>query len=254
MQIGPNRQDLWPPIRGIDFDNVIDRQPQGMPQGLFLTADHLKAFGENPIVGTHIFNDERNCVARLGTQMSPPGSARTYVDRTGTPLLQGAPPYPSFAVCFVPRADISTEAFHQLLADHVARLWATNPGVMRLRLQPLERYDVNAWNSPGVDHHWPAEREYWGYIELSIRDPQVASALLSSPFDSTTFARHVEKVHSYPISAIYTIVRCGRPTEVVLRGYPAVRTIEQAGADNQRDPGLLRLLYGDAVLGIERLQ
>jgi hypothetical protein len=254
LQIGPNRQDLWPAIPGVSFENRMDRQPQGMPQGLFLTAEHLKAFGDNPVVGTHIFNDERNFVARLGTQMSPPGRARTFVDRVGRPQLQGEPPYPSFAVCFVPRDGVGIEAFHSFLADQVARPWAANAGVTRLRLQPLERYDINAWNSPGIDHRWPAEREYWGYIELSIREPQVAAALLGSSFDGTAFARHVEAVHSYPIDAVYTIVQGGRPTEVGLRGYPAVRTIEQAGADNQRNPELLRVLYGDAVLGIERLR
>ena len=41
----------------------------------------------------------------------------------------------------------------------------------------------------------------------------------------------------------------GKPTIVGLRGFPSVQTIEQAGAENQKSPKLLELLYGDVVCG-----
>lgn len=254
LQISPSRSDLWGRIDGIELDNRMDRQPDGMPQGLFLSAEHLKAFAQHPVVGTHIFNDERNFVRRLGTQMSPPGSANTLIDRVNIAQLQGAPPFPSFAVCFVAREGIEIEAFHRYVREQVALPWSGHEGVMRLRLQPLERYDENAWNSPGVDHTWPGGREYWAYVELAVRDLAVPAALAGSVLRRAEFRRHVATVHSYPIQAIYTIVQGGRPTDVGLRGYPAVQAIRAAGAANQRDPELLRFLYGDATLGIERLR
>ncbi|XRQ11888.1 hypothetical protein ACN3XK_13665, partial [Actinomadura welshii] len=47
-------------------------------------------------------------------------------------------------------------------------------------------------------------------------------------------AGQVRAVHTYPVREIYTIISAGRPTEVGLRGYPAVQTIIAAGADDQR--------------------
>jgi hypothetical protein len=39
-----------------------------------------------------------------------------------------------------------------------------------------------------------------------------------------------------------------------LRGYPAVETIRAAGAANQRRSDLLRVIYGEAVDGRDRLR
>jgi hypothetical protein len=46
----------------------------------------------------------------------------------------------------------------------------------------------------------------------------------------------------------------GRPTEVGLRGYPAVQTIIAAGANDQRSEALLNLLFGDVVRGLDQLR
>ena len=53
--------------------------------------------------------------------------------------------------------------------------------------------------------------------------------------------------HIPPIVARYTMVYDGKPTVVGLRGYQAVQTIEQAGAENQKSPELLAAIYGDVV-------
>lgn len=45
-------------------------------------------------------------------------------------------------------------------------------------------------------------------------------------------AELVRTVHTYPVGEVYTVISAGRPTEVGLRGYPAVQTITAAGADN----------------------
>ncbi len=59
-------------------------------------------------------------------------------------------------------------------------------------------------------------------------------------------------IHSFPVLARYTLVVDGRPTDVGLRGYPAVEVIEQAGARNQHDIGPLEAMYGDIVRGADR--
>jgi hypothetical protein len=46
------------------------------------------------------------------------------------------------------------------------------------------------------------------------------------------------------------LVYNGKPTDVGLRGFSAVQTIEQAGADNQKATDLLEALYGEVVHGL----
>lgn len=76
--------------------------------------------------------------------------------------------------------------------------------------------------------------------------------LTSSAADQ--LAQQIRAVHTYPIREIYTIISTGRPTEVGLRGYPAVQTITAAGADNQHSKTTLNLLFGDAVRGLDQLR
>jgi hypothetical protein len=124
---------------------------------------------------------------------------------------------------------------------------------MRLRVEPLPPYDSSAMSSPGVPLQWPNDETYLGWIELAVRNESVAGDLLAG-VHAGEFANQVGAVHAYPIREIYTIISAGRPTEVGLRGYPAVQTIIAIGADYQRSEGILNLLYGDAVRGLDQLR
>ncbi|GLS37188.1 hypothetical protein GCM10010869_27810 [Mesorhizobium tianshanense] len=65
-------------------------------------------------------------------------------------------------------------------------------------------------------------------------------------------ATQVGAAHIHSVREVYTIISAGRPSEVGLRGYPAVQTIISAGAGNQRSEAVLNLLFGDAVRGLPR--
>ncbi|MEU4685597.1 hypothetical protein [Streptomyces xinghaiensis] len=250
LRLAANRPDLWPAVPGVSFDAPDGAQPRGMPHGLFLSEADLAAFGGHPLASETIPHDTRTFISRIGAQLSPPGGGRTLVDRVNDPAPQGAPPVPTFVLCFVPRAGAApAEAFHRHLTERLARPWSGHPGVLRLRVEPLPPYDRSAMSSPGVPHEWPADETYLGWIELAVRDEGVAGDLLRGAV-AGELAEHVTAVHTYPVREIYTIIAAGRPTEVGLRGYPAVRTITAAGADDQRGEAILRLLYGDAVRGL----
>lgn len=254
LRLAANRPDLWPAVQGISFDTPDAAQPQGMPHGLFLSEADLVAFGGNPIARETIPNDAHNFIGRIGAQLSPPGSGRTLVDRINDPAMQGSPPVPTFALCFVPRAKgASAETFHRYLTEHVARPWSEGPGVMRLRVEPLPAYDQSVMGSPGVTHQWPNDETYLGWIELAVRSEDVLSDLLAG-VAADELAEQVRAVHSYPVREVYTIISAGRPTEVGLRGYPAVQTIIAAGAGNQRSEGVLNLLFGDVMRGLDQLR
>ncbi len=124
---------------------------------------------------------------------------------------------------------------------------------MRLRVEPLPPYEQSAMASPGVAHQWPNDETYLGWIELAVRNEGVVGDLLAGAA-ADELAEQVRAIHTYPVREVYTIISAGRPTEVGLRGYPAVQTIIAAGAGDQRSEAVLNLLFGDAVRGLDQLR
>ncbi|GAA4936887.1 hypothetical protein GCM10023224_17290 [Streptomonospora halophila] len=122
-----------------------------------------------------------------------------------------------------------------------------------MRVEPLPPYEQSAMRSPGVAHRWPSDETYLGWIELAVRNENVLGELLAGS-GADGLARQIRAVHTYPIREVYTIISAGRPTEVGLRGYPAVQTIAAAGAGNQHSREVLDLLFGDAAHGLDRLR
>lgn len=254
LRLAANRPDLWPTVQGISFDAADASQPQGMPHGLFLSEDDLAAFGRNPIAGETIPNDAQNFMGRIGSQLSPPGSGRTLVDRINDPAMQGTPPVPTFVLCFVPREGAtSVETFHRYLTEQLAPAWSRHPEVMRLRVESLPPYEQSAMSSPGVPHQWPNDDTYLGWVELAVRNEGVFGDLLDATA-SEELSQQIRAIHTYPVREVYTLISAGRPTEVGLRGYPAVRTILAAGVNDQRGEAILSLLFGDAVRGLDQLR
>lgn len=254
LRLGANRSDLWPAVPGISFEAPGVAQPQGMPHGLFLSMDDLVAFGNDPLPKEAIPGDAYNFIGRIGALLSPPGSGRTLVDRINDSAMQGPPPVPTFVLCFVPRAGAaSPEEFHRYLTEHVARPWSNHPDVVRLRVEPLPPYGQSVMSSPDVAHQWPSDETYLGWIELAVRHEAVLAELMAGA-SADDLAHQVRAMHTYPLREVYTIISAGRPTEVGLRGYPAVQTIIAAGADNQRSETVLNLLFGDAVRGLDQLR
>lgn len=254
LRLAANRPDLWPTVQGISFDAPDAAQPQGMGHALFLSEADLIMFGSNPLPKKVIPDDAHNFIGRIGALLSAPNSGRTFVDRINDPAMQGHPATPTFALCFVPSAGAgSAEAFHHYLTEQVAPSWSGHPDVMRLRIELLPPYEQSAMSSPGVPRQWPCKATYLGWIELAVRNEgAVADLLAGAPDDELT--AHVSAIHTYPIREVYTIISTGRPTDVGLRGYPAVQVINAAGAENQRSEAVLNLLFSDAVRGPDQLR
>jgi hypothetical protein len=246
LRLEANRADLWAPVPGVSLETAPQVQPEGMQHLSFLSEAHHAAFGGSPVTTHHLFNDERHFVRRLVAQASPSGAARTLLDRVNDVDLQGAPRFPSFAVCFVPAPTLVwVEGFHRNLVETGQR-WSEHRDVMRVRVQPMQKHDPAIGNSPSVLHDWPTADGYLGWIEVAVRDESVLAELHRVPWAGA--------IHTYPISEVYTIVARGRPTEVGLRGFPALQTILAAGAEDQRTSRALAVVYGDAVRGIDRLR
>lgn len=247
LRLAANRAALWPTVQGISFDVSSAAQPQGLPHALFLSEADLVSFGNAPIAREVIPNDTRNFIGRIGAQLSPTRGGGTLVDRINDRAVQGIPPASTFAICFAPRVRAApVEAAHRYLAEHVARPWSRHPDVLRLRIELLPPYGESVMSSPGVPHHWPSDETYLAWLELAVRDERVLGDLIASS-PAKALREQIAAIHTYPVREIYTIVSAGRPTDVGLRGYPAVQTIAAVGAKNQRSVSVLNLLFGDAV-------
>lgn len=94
------------------------------------------------------------------------------------------------------------------------------------------------------------EAMYQAWIELMCKSEASVQQLFSSGTESSEHAKFIKAIHTFPVQAWYTLVYNGKPTDVGLRGFPAVQTIEQAGANNQKATDLLEILYGDVVHGL----
>ncbi|HCF28294.1 MAG TPA: hypothetical protein DEV81_14085, partial [Cyanobacteria bacterium UBA11049] len=244
LHLASNRSDLWLQLEGINYTLPDEEQSHGVAQILFLSQADIETFGKSELITKYVHKDEQNLCDRNVTMSSKQGNARTYIDRTGETTPNGESTIPSFMVCLQQTEAISVEEFRQFLLEQIVRPWSEQNGVMRLRLHLLEPYNESE-NSPCVSHAGSQVKNYQAWIELMLRDEAVAKQL----FSFGNYAKFIKAIHTFPIVARYTMVYDSKPTIVGLRGYPAVQTIEQAGAENQKSPELLATLYGDVVRG-----
>lgn len=233
------RTDLAPTGRAHPDDEGAG--PDGMASGTFLSAEDQQHFGRSP-GAEFLLHDERNFLARIALQISPPGTATVIVDDGGDAQVEGRPGWTRSIIAFEPaEPDTSPDAFHQRLFN-LARSWAAGDGVQRLRVLPLPPYDPMSWQSPGVAHDWPTGPGYLGVIDLSASETCLRRLVAALPSDLGDWATMLV----FPVRAVHVMVAQGQPTEVGLRGASTVETIIAAGADNQHTPELLRFVYGNA--------
>lgn len=242
LHLGCNRSDLWLQD-GIDYTIPKEDQSHGVAQILFLSQEDLQTFGESEIITKYVHKDEQNLCDRNITMSSKDRNSYTYCDRTGETTPNGEPTSPTFMVCLQKTDSISIEQFRQYLVEKIAHPWSEQNEVLRLRLHLLEPYNETE-NSPCVSHTGEQVKNYQAWIELILQNETIAKQLL--PRESI---QYIKAIHTFPIIAKYTIVYNSKPTIVGLRGYPAVQTIEQAGAENQKSPELLQALYGNIASG-----
>lgn len=239
LQLEPNCPQLWTPIDGINYTLPDTDQPHGIAEMLFLTEADQQRFGQHPINTQFVLNDEKNLCDRNVTLSAIGNNAHTFVDRTNAPTPNGTPAFPSFLICLQPTKSIQLELFRQHLVEQIAKPWSQNAAIVRLRLHLLEPYNEKS-NSPFVSHDCTTAQNYRAWIELVTQDQTV----LKSLFTEGDHADRIRAIHTFPISACYTMIANAHLTDVGLRGFAAVQTILEAGADNQRQPDLLKALYG----------
>jgi hypothetical protein len=252
FDFGPVRQDLFAPIEGVGYSFPESKRLTGAGHLDYLDERALQAFYDSPDtaeVRKHLLDDIYvlgGSPGRTTTYRTTVGNARTYLDLTGNPTPQGPEKLPHYAV-FLRRR--SAEGPFREFARQMAVRWSQVPGVLRLRLFLFDVPDMQVESNAGYPiFPAPADEHYEAWMDLIIEDDVVAAQLISGT-ERVDYRDQLREIHVQPVPVVYTYVWDGRPTEVGLRGYPAYALIEELGAANQREPSLLRWMYGPVADG-----
>jgi hypothetical protein len=247
FQFDPVNAALFAPDSGIEIACPADQQLMWTSDVRYVSQAGLDAFGAapDPETRSHLLGDIELIVDQSTTYRVVEELGRTYVDRSGRAEPQGAPERPTFALFLRHRGDGA--AFRALLGE-VATRWAADPAVIRLRLSLFEAPDMEAERASGypIKTH-PPERQYQAWIDLTVSDEAALARLVAA----AGLGSEVAVLHAYPVRAIYTSNRDGRPTFVGLRGFPAYAALTALGGYNQAHPLILRWMYGAVAEGVE---
>jgi hypothetical protein len=246
FQFEPVASDLFEPVKGLDFRCPRSEQLMWTSDVRYASQAGLDAFSAEPDPETrgHLLGDIELIVDQSTTYRVLGDLGRTLVDRSGEAQPQGRPAHPAFGLFVRHRGD---EAAFRALLSATAAEWAADEDVIRLRLSLFEAPDMEAERASGypIKTH-PPERQYQAWIDLSLSAPDALSRLVAV----SRLADEVATIHAYPVRAVYTSNRDGRPTFVGLRGYPAYAALTALGGYNQAEPAILQWMYGGVADGV----
>jgi len=194
-------------------------------------------------VAAMIHEDERN-LFKTSLLFNLESAASTLYEGRGRAEVQ--------LVVLVKRApQLSHTLFTAALNNCLATALAQASAVYSVTLHDLSSGDPSQWNTAGVDHHQVDEHRVDALLQVCGGTIEALCAALEQTVAQPGASLHEvsECWQLYPVDAMWTMVENHRPTSLGLRGLDALRTIEEAGANNQYSPGLLRCLYGAGVVG-----
>lgn len=247
FQFDPVRSDLVAAIVGVALDCPRDEQLMWTSDVRYASQADLDLFSADPAPATrgHLLADIDLIVEQSTTYRVVEELGHTFVDRSGTGQPQGAPAAPTYALFFRHRGE---EAAFRAKLEAVATKWADDQAVVRLRLALFEAPDMEAERKSGypIKTH-PPERQYQAWIDLTVANESDMARLVAD----ADLTPEVSALHIYPVRAVYTSNRDGKPTFVGLRGYPALAAMTALGGKNQAHPALLEWMYGPVAEGVE---
>ncbi|MDB5971655.1 MAG: hypothetical protein JWQ90_4105 [Hydrocarboniphaga sp.] len=194
-----------------------------------------------------ILRDESRVFSRTLLYNLEPGGTRTLV---GDIAAVAQSPAASFVLILQSFADSSAAEIAAAVERELVSPLRASEGLLVLRLHLLTSGDPTRWSTvSGVDNR---QRGAVNSVALQVSWDSLASAdkaIAALRAKPDTVLRYLQ---CYRVKARYEMVIGGRPTHLGLRGFDVLRTIEAAGADNQKDETVLRCLYGAAALGLPR--
>ncbi|HEY6455452.1 MAG TPA: hypothetical protein VIY90_09260 [Steroidobacteraceae bacterium] len=244
----PIRPHIFASVGGIEFDCPKGEQFNSVAATLFLSEeDHARSIASPPDDVRPLLVADVPLIQKWTAPFfaEGPNGGHTYIDTTGIAVPQGPPTHPAFGLFLRQRSDAN--AFRECVST-MARRWSAHSDVRRLRLTLLKSNEAKQaagdYAIKGIastNHHM-----FHAWIDLVIDSERNAMQLLSKE-DAKAIRPYVSAFHVYPVAERYTYVYAGRPTLVGLRGYAAYQAINEFHAANERDPRILRWMYGPVV-------
>lgn len=247
FQYDPVVTDLFAPVAGIDFAAPEGEQLMWTSDVRYRDDAALATFGQSPPkdILPGILGDIDLIVDQSTTYKAVGPNARTFKDATGLATPQGTPTRPTFQLFFRQKGE---EAPFFAALTEMAKAWALDPKVVRVRLSLFDVPDMEAERKAGypVKTH-PVERQYQAWIDLVVEKAEDARDLLTAGPD---LAATVSTIHAYPVTTLCTFNYAGKPTLAGLRGFPAWDALTTLGGFHQANPEILEWMYGDVAQGV----
>lgn len=192
-----------------------------------------------------ILRDEQNVFSRTLLYSLEAGASRSRLAAADT-VHDYSEPLAAYVVLAQSPPDSGAQQVASALESVLLPGLETSPGLLALRTHLLASGDPSLWNTAdGVDNAERGARNS-ALIEARWQDEAAAQSALQAlaRVRDPGFAA----VHAYRVTARCAMVVQGRPTHLGLRGLDALRTIEAAGAENQKAAEVLRCVYGSDVM------
>jgi len=191
-----------------------------------------------------ILRDEPNVFSRSLLYNLAAGASRTRLE-TDRPAQQR--PEASYVLLLQSPAGSATETVEAEIAASWAPAFLASKGIDSLRVHALASGDPSQWNTAsGVDNTLKGKQN-----SVVVQASWESNAAAADAFEAlrAMTSSALSSVLVYRVRERYEMVANGRPTQLGLRGLSALQTIEQAGADNQKQADVIRCVYGESGLG-----
>jgi hypothetical protein len=228
---------LFERVEGVEFGWIPEHKLSSCAHILFLEQEDVARCRDSELFP--LVEDDNLAISARNYHYLTDDGARTYRDETGNGTPQGKVEHPTFAVFFRKQDEVSQETFDAYM-DALASRWCDDEGVLRVRVQHLQSVQSQFEIVQAELHH--------AWIDLVVSDVSVGRRLIK-PGDGINHAATVEAIQTIAAQEVYTLVWDGKPTDVGLRGWPAVQVIDDIGAKGQENTKLLELMYGPIVRG-----
>ncbi len=199
-----------------------------------------------------LFSDEQNVFEETAAYPLPAGST-TLLDADPDPAPNGADPYDRVHVHLSTRAG-GRGAVVEALSSGLRDLVGSTPGLVTVRIHPLEPHDNSTPNPPAprVAHTVAEERVEVVVLEVAFTDSLARRrALEEGPFRevNAALAGLVSHLTAFKVDGVHTFVRDGRLTDAGLRGSRVAELITTLAALNQVGDDVRHLIRTGALRG-----
>lgn len=218
-------------IAEVTFDSEEDRNGLGSSEA----AAHIQGDEQYVFKTSLLYNLKAGSSKSYVSKVSDHPDAQFSIKENGTVFLLVAR-----------RKGITPADLQERLESTLIKELSKEVRVLELKMHSLASGDPSLWNTPGVENDQNSTNSIDAVIQLTVEGHDrvleiLNKILLRIPGD---LYKALRSVHAYKVRGRYQMVKGGRPTHLGLRGLDVMRTIDAAGAANQRSEPVVQTIYG----------